>query len=238
MAIVERLGVNNLNYCAPCISSFAFQNTGNQNATKDDIIQYLCVLSSAIEQIPRQGYGENKDDLRFLNPNQCFAIIQILKTKPTVERVKQLFGSWLKALIASGILDNGTRPTSRGTQCIAKDGHTCLSLSEKTIDDYLFNHNIEHRKEPHYPNSNLRADFEVNGVFIEYFGLKGEPFYDAKILTKTNACKEYGIELVALYAKDLASVGMLEEKLNTAIIRSNLKNSPLIADFPKDKEQA
>jgi len=110
--------------------------------------------------------------------------------------VKTLFGSWLKALIEAEVLEDGARRTSRGTQCLAKDGHVCLSLGEKTIDDLLHSHGITHEKEYPYPERDFRADFLVDGVFIEYFGLTGDPDYDAKTRLKQRICKKHEIKLI------------------------------------------
>ena len=77
------------------------------------------------------------------------------------------------ALVQAGILEDGTRRMVRGTQCIAKDGHVYLSLGERTKVDLPHAHGIPHEKEPHYPESNYRADFAVGDVFIEFFGLAG-----------------------------------------------------------------
>jgi hypothetical protein len=124
-----------------------------------------------------------------------------------------MFGSWLKALVEAGILEDGTRRTGRGTQCLAKDGHLCLSLGEKTIDDFLHSYGIAHEKEPHYPEGNFRADFLVDGVFIEYFGLKGDSDYDAKTRLKQRICKKHGIRLISIYPSDIVSLKKLSKKL-------------------------
>jgi len=105
----------------------------------------------------------------------------------------------------------------RGTQCLAKDGHVCLSLGEKTIDDLLHAHGISHDKEPRYPGSNYRADFLVGDVYIEFFGLTGNAEYDAKTKRKQRLCREKGIELVSIYPKDLVSVKQLQRKLLTKL---------------------
>ena len=65
---------------------------------------------------------------------------------PPYKLYVKAFGSWLNALILSDVLTDGTRHTSRGIQCIALDGHKCLSLVEKTIDDWFIEHNISHEK--------------------------------------------------------------------------------------------
>lgn len=215
--IVARLGIDELDFCSPCLSLILFQGTGNDSMGKDDVLDYLRTLTVTIAQVPRQGFGEGGDDLRFLDRDQRLATIQVLKRKPSVRRVKQLFGSWLKALIEAGVLADGTRKTSRGTQCLAEDGHVCYSLAEKTIDDYLFRHQVPHQKEPAYPACNMRADFKVGEVFVEYFGLLGDPDYDAKTKAKTKLCREYGIELIALFPKDLADWRFLEKKLQTLL---------------------
>ena len=97
--------------------------------------------------------------------------------------------------------------------CLAKDGHTCYSLAEKTIDDFLYDHGITHTKEPIYPGSKYRADFEVKGSFIEYFGLAGETSYEQRIQTKETIAEELGITLVAIYPKDLVNRNRLAKTL-------------------------
>ena len=61
------------------------------------------------------------------------------------------FGSWFKALIQAGVLDDATQRLFFGTRCLANDGHECASIAEKTIDDWMTNLKISHQKEPLYP---------------------------------------------------------------------------------------
>jgi hypothetical protein len=212
--LVTRLGIDGLDYCGPCLQAIVMQGSGNPYLTKGQIMDYLMELSKALGQIPGQGFGEGMEDLRYLSKQDRLKVVKILQNKPSVARVKGVFGSWLKALIEAGVLEEGTRKTSRGTQCVAKDGDVCYSLAEKTVDDYLFNHGIAHKREPLYPGSKLRADFLVGKTFIEYFGLKGNPDYDAKIETKQKICSESGIVLVSLYSEDLIDIRKLEQKLS------------------------
>jgi len=182
--------------------------------TKKEIIDFLNRLTVVLERVPAQNVGQGMYDLIDVPFDKRLDLLRVLKNRPSEERVKKVFGSWLKALIEAGILVDGTRETSRGTQTIALDGHTCLSLGEKTIDDFLYARGIVHKKEPRYPDSNFRADFQVGDVFIEYFGLAGDAAYDVKIKEKIRLCEMHGIKLVTLYPKDLIATSKLEKKLS------------------------
>jgi len=212
--LVQRLGIDRLDFCAPCLRDTIFQGTGNDSASEQDILKYLQDLTSVLGIVPPQNFEESVTDLLDLTDDERLTLLKLLKKKPTVERVKLVFDSWLNALIQSGVLEDGARKTSRGIQSIAKDGHVCLSLGEKTIDDYLHSHRIHHEKEPRYPEGNFRGDFKVGNTFIEYFGLKGNPEYDAKTKEKIRLCKKHNIILVEIYPQDLINWQRLENKLS------------------------
>jgi hypothetical protein len=93
----------------------------------------------------------------------------------------------------------------------------CFSLGEKTIDDLLFALGIPHEREPVYPEGNYRADFLVNGAFIEYFGLAGDAEYDAKTKRKKQLCEAHGVRLVSILPRDLVSSKKLESTLLTCL---------------------
>ena len=211
--LIRRLGTDNLIACAPCLRDSLFQHTASETHTKQEVMDYLLSLTEAIEKVPNKGFGEGKYDLIGLERSNLEAALSALSNKPSTHRIETLFGSWLNALIQSGVLEDGTRRTSRGIQTLAKDGHVCLSLGEKTIDDYLYEHGIPHQREPHYPEGRYRADFLVGSVFIEYFGLAGNPEYDAKTKLKKNLCKKHGLTLISIFPKDLASGSSLAKKL-------------------------
>ena len=212
--MIKKLGIKNLDYCKDCLIDIIYQNSGKTNISKTDVISYIQELVSIIKIIPTQNYGE-KGELVYLNSEELYQVLKLMKEKkPNIEKAKSLFdNSWLKALIEAGVLENDTRKTSRGTQTIAKDGHVCLSLGEKTIDDFLYENHIKHDKEPHYPEGNYRADFLVNNIFIEYFGLHGNPEYDKKTKLKQRLCKKYNIILISIYPTDLLSIAKLSNKL-------------------------
>ena len=213
MPLIERLGIDRLDFCAPCLRDTVLQGLGNDSASKKDIYKYLQDLANLIQRVPSQNFGESVADLQDMENEERLALLKLLRHKPSVKRVKAIFGSWLNALIQAGVLEDGTRKTSRGIQSIAKDGHVCLSLGEKTIDDFLYARGIQHEKEPRYPEGNYRGDFKVDSTFIEYFGLAGNPEYDAKTKEKIRLCKKHGITLIAIYPQDLISRKKLEAKL-------------------------
>lgn len=215
--LVKRLGIEHLDYCAPCLRNTIFQDSGNPKLSKRKTKIYLQDLANVLERVPTQSYCEGLTDFHGMDDKQRLSVLRILQGKPTTTRVKKLFGSWLNALIEAGILEDGTRRTARGIQAIAQDGHVCFSLGEKTIDDFLFHRGIPHEKEPHYPEGNYRGDFLVNETFIEYFGLMGNPEYDEKTKLKRRICKRHNIQLIEIYPTDLLSTAKLERKLDAIL---------------------
>ncbi len=218
--LVRRLGIDRLDFCAPCLTATLF-GSGSEVASPEDVQQYLRGLSEVLGRIPSQDFGDGMGDLRDLTTEERLSVLTELRQRPSQKRVKELFGSWFHALIAAGLLENEARRLTRGTQCLARDGHVCLSLGEKTIDDVLHANGIQHKKEPSYPEGNFRADFVANDVFIEYFGLTGDHDYDLKTREKQRLCKKHGIKLVSIYPADLVSSKKLEAMLLKAL-------SPLI----------
>lgn len=130
--------------------------------------------------------------------------VDILKRTRSPSGFAEEFGSFFAALVASGILPDGSKKMLIGTMSLASDGHLCLSIPEKEIDDFLSNHGLAHDKEVLYPDRSLRCDWEVfsesnHRVFIEYFGLMSNRDYARRAHVKIELAKKAGIELVALY---------------------------------------
>ena len=124
--LVERLGIDQLDFCAPCLKNLILQNTGNDAASKEEALSYLRDLAQLIKRIPSQDFGSGMYDLRGISTDERLAVLQTLKHKPTERRVKDLFGSWFKALIAAELLEEGARRMSLGTQCLARWSHVFL----------------------------------------------------------------------------------------------------------------
>jgi hypothetical protein len=218
MPLVERLGIDLLEFCAPCLRDTVLRGTGDSSLSADAIGVYLRQLANVLGRVPPQGFGEGAADLRELASEERVAVLRLLRGKPNVRRVKELFGSWLNALIRAGVLDDGSRRTGRGVQTVAKDGHVCLSLGERTICDFLSARHIPHEKEPRYPDSHYRGDFRIGNTIIEYLGLAGNPAYDAKTKDKVRLCKSHGLGLVLVQPKDLISRVALERKLSLLLV--------------------
>ncbi|MCS4162599.1 hypothetical protein GGP94_003044 [Salinibacter ruber] len=129
--------------------------------------------------------------------------------------ISRNFGSWFEALEKSDALPEGFRYSGTGVWCLADDGHECHSLAEQRIDNWLHDHNIDHKREPKYPedkklNSSGRrkADWliEETGAYVEFFGMKGNDEYDLKTEQKKRVAEKNDIELISIYPSDLESL--------------------------------
>ncbi len=78
------------------------------------------------------------------------------------------------------------------------DGHFVRSYSEKAIDDWLFEHGIEHIYEKPIPNTKKLTDFYIPklDLYIEFLGLNGRKFYDKRIEIKERLYQKQGLRYV------------------------------------------
>ncbi|MEU1863701.1 hypothetical protein [Streptomyces gardneri] len=101
---------------------------------------------------------------------------------------------------------------------------SCRCLAERTIDDWLSLHGVEHQIEPVCPahpelnaHGGLRADWQLaDGTYVEYAGRTNDD-YVAKIRTKQQLALRTGIKLVVITPPDLAD---LSELLGSAHVPS------------------
>ena len=122
---------------------------------------------------------------------------------------------WTRILVDAGLADNGIC-LSRGTVLKAVDGHICLSMQEKAVDDFLHQHGIDHAREPLYPfdkqlnpNTRRRADWLLSdGTFVEMWGMPDDPAYAKKMCEKTELAERHQLQLIGLTFKD---IGRLSE---------------------------
>ncbi|MCM3110046.1 homing endonuclease associated repeat-containing protein [Lederbergia lenta] len=104
---------------------------------------------------------------------------------------------------------NGARITNRYT---ASDGTICLSQSEYKITELLIKNKINFSKELFYKDildselmGKLRCDWYINGIVVEYFGMRGSEKYDKNTKRKKLACQKKQIPMISLYHYDLLS---------------------------------
>jgi hypothetical protein len=71
----------------------------------EEVYQYLRDLTGALGRVPTQANGEGRVDLLPLPTERRAKILRALQRRPTVVRVKELYGSWRDALIAAQVVE-------------------------------------------------------------------------------------------------------------------------------------
>lgn len=126
---------------------------------------------------------------------------------------RRRFKSWNNAIQSAGLEPN---PVMFAKKHIAKDGHTCDSLAEKIIDDWLFARKVLHERSIPYPQEKkFSADFLVGDYFIEFFGLHGQhKRYDYLRRIKLDLATKSNIQLIEVYPHHLFPKNKLYDVLN------------------------
>lgn len=226
---LNSIGLFNWDYCYKCTLS-AYRGAFKRIKSRDEMIKDLRKLVENLGFIPPNTYmkgGSPSTLLRAISKEKIQKIFPIMVDILPSETYDLEFGSWLKALIESGVLHDGVRKNTYGYMCIAKDGHECRSLAEKIIDDWFYDNQISHQIEPYYPfddelnpTGGLRADWQVFDILIEFFGLTGKEKYDEKTRLKEELAKKKKVDLITIFPKDLYN---LEKKLGC--LKTFAKNS-------------
>lgn len=89
-------------------------------------------------------------------------------------------------------------------QC--EDGHYVRSLSEKIIDDWLYNHHYIHSYEKQvFPENPKLSDFylPIQNIYIEFWGVENNDEYNKSKDEKLSLYKKHKYNLINLYPKDL-----------------------------------
>ncbi|MCS3751382.1 hypothetical protein GGQ19_002577 [Salinibacter ruber] len=183
--------------------------------TREELRDVVPDFIDACGFIPNQDASPvNRSFTSRLSEKQQLEVYRLYGKMGGTHHAKEVFGSWFKAMSETGALPDGTQRLSRGTRCVAKDGHECDSIDEKRIDDWLYEQGIDHEREPKYPQheglnsgERRRADWKVDeDVFVEYWGLAGSEDYDQKIDEKRQIAEESGIELIEIYPGGLGNL--------------------------------
>jgi hypothetical protein len=184
--------------CPNCLMKIIYNDIPDLESTQ---LKRLFNLYEFLGKIPTQDYYSFY--FLFKELSKINKLTELLHSLWSPEVYKKHFGSFFAALVKSGILPEGTKKMKIGTMVLAKDGHVCLSLAEKNIDDFLCLLNINHKKEVYYPHSDYRTDWEVvwnkKIYFIEYFGLMNNREYAKRARQKALLASSNNIELISIY---------------------------------------
>ncbi len=131
---------------------------------------------------------------------------------PLYRPARIAFGTWNKAIKAAGFTPNQLKFTHK---YIANDKHTCDSLAEKIIDDWLFARKIAHQRSVYYPNQKkFKTDFKIGNYWLEFFGLEGQlKRYDELKEKKLKLIRKLKLKLINIYPIDLFPNNKLDKKL-------------------------
>lgn len=103
--MARMFGVNNMVYCSPCLEEALFR-PGIPHLPKSERIECVKEFARTIGRPPSQTlvYKNTPSYLReYGQPEDRTKVIPLLKRKPTLKRVKELFGSWQGALKEAGV---------------------------------------------------------------------------------------------------------------------------------------
>ena len=89
---IVRLGANRIDVCNTCLFQ-ALSLQGSPTSTPEAVTAVLQTLSRALQRPPRATDLYGRVDLQELSRDARAAVVQALRVKPAVSRVKELFGS-------------------------------------------------------------------------------------------------------------------------------------------------
>ncbi|NYF99678.1 hypothetical protein [Janibacter cremeus] len=190
-------------YCRTCILT-ACNGLGTNRAHTSTAVAEIATLEfGGIAMLP--------DQLTTLHLNPDTPVTpevldRLLLLRFAVNRVLP----WTRILTAAGLTPNGI-PTARGTIIQARDGHLCLSLQEKAVCEFLYQHGIAHDREPHYPtdtevnpNGRWRADWQLaDGTLVEMWGMPKDKQYAQRMYAKQQLARKRNLTVLELTADDL-----------------------------------
>jgi hypothetical protein len=208
------LGTEKIDVCTPCLDGALWDKREDLNEA--ETLLYLQELAEILGYAPPSDFGSSSKAVKEAMTIASRArLLGTLKGRPSLRLVNNQFGTWFNALKEAGVLENDAIRKEMGTTCLSSDGHVCLSLAEKRIDDLLAELGIQHEREVYYAGHRFRADFLVGDTVIEYFGLMNRHDYKAKAEEKERFCQQNGIPFLALFPEDFSDDKLLREKLQS-----------------------
>jgi hypothetical protein len=146
-----------------------------------------------------------------LSKAQFEGVIPFVGQKPP-RRVSQEKVARLDALLKSAN-PAATRPGHRPNgqpEYRTDDGHIVKSRGEALIDNWLYRHDIKHVYEPvvSVQGQYIKPDFHLPDldIYVEYWGLEGDPEYDTRKAQKLTVYRMAGLKLEQITNDDLANL--------------------------------
>lgn len=207
-------------YCEACCCRA--RNGHDAPVTANVAAQAVQAVTDHLGFIPPQNVAAQADLLGLPDDDHRDVAMAALVALPTADRlvdglgVEGGRGRWLRVLQAVGVVGDAWR-TGRGTLCFAADGHPCRSLAERSVDDWMANHGVEHVVEPPWPThpelnpkGRLRADWRLtDGTLVELAGMMDDEDYAQRMAAKAELAEVAGIRLVVITPDDLGRLGEL-----------------------------
>jgi hypothetical protein len=94
--LVNRLGINQLDFCAPCLSRVLFQEGAN-DSSRDEVETYICNLTKALSRIPPSDFGRHEGDLYGMTTEERLVVMKVLQSKPAFSRESGESSIWVMA---------------------------------------------------------------------------------------------------------------------------------------------
>ena len=178
--------------------------------------------ATLLNEEPKITFFRNKWNIfHFSSDTERIMFLQLHRCIPI--KWKQYFKSSKQAYQKALEFKKTGKKNKFGYSLISKDGHSCSSLCEAKIDDFLFDNNMKHVKEPVYPgNTKWRADFLYKTYYIEYFGLKGIKEYNQKTKNKIQYARINKIKLIEIYPEDIKNNTFKKKLLQLKITSDDL----------------
>ncbi|MBN8692295.1 MAG: glycerol kinase [Bacteroidetes bacterium] len=104
-----------------------------------------------------------------------------------------------------------------------KDGHMVRSRAEVIIDNALYDYKLAHAYERKLPvEEEVYSDFFIptENVYIEFWGMEGDPKYSERKKAKIDIYKKYDFKLIELNDNDILN---LDDHLPKKLLKFNIK---------------
>lgn len=178
---------------------------GSLPYTKDEVVNKIIETYKKINRTPQQRECERK----------------------LISAAVRFFGTWNKAVNFCGLKPNKSAFPKIRLKC--KDGHIADSISERIVDEWLFENGIKHEKNKHYPNLKLNCDFYLTdyNLWIEYFGLVGHEEYEIGMKLKRQIAKDNNLKFIEIVPSDLYPKNKLNSFLPKIIGKKIVKQEGL-----------